>query len=85
MDSDTSLAAGSVIFGLIAGWFFYVGLSADVSVMTDAGEVANLQMMHMQATNIAIGIGAAIVAAVLAVGSAIVGAILKASAPPSQS
>lgn len=84
MDSDTSLAFGSVIFAMVAGWFLYAGWTLEVAVTTEAGEVANLQLMHIQAVNFAIGIGAAIVSAILAVGSAIVAAIGRASKEPAQ-
>lgn len=83
--SDALLAIGSFIFALVAGWFLYIGFVADVSVPTDSGDVANLQLMHVQATNIAVGIGAALVSAVLAVGSAIVAAIHRAASPGSGS
>jgi hypothetical protein len=79
MDSETTLGLGSFIFTAVAAWFIYVGVSADVTVATEAGEMANLQLMHIQATNIAIGIGSAVVAAILAVGAAIVGAIGRSS------
>jgi hypothetical protein len=38
----------------------------------DGGSVANLQLMHAQAMNIGIGIGAAVIAAIFATGAAIV-------------
>lgn len=77
MDSGASLAFGSVIFALVAAWFLFVGISADVAVITEAGEIANLQLMHTQTSNIAIGIGSAIVSAILAVGAAIVSALSR--------
>lgn len=78
MSSETTLAGTSFVFALVAGWFLYVGMSLEVTVTTAEGTVANLQLMHMQATNIAIAIGAAIVSAILAVGSAVVAAIRRA-------
>lgn len=78
---QTALEFLAAIFAIIAAWFFYVGFSADVTVITEAGPVANAQLMHIQATNIAIGIGAAVVTAILLVGAAIVGAIRRAAAP----
>lgn len=75
MDSETSLAFGSVIFALIAGWFVYAGVSAETTIVYDGQTIANAQLMHIQATNIAVGIGSAIVSAILAIGAAIVGAI----------
>ena len=81
MDSETSLAAGSVIFALVAGWFVYVGVAAETTIAYEGQIVANAQLMHIQTTNIAIGIGAAIVSAILLIGSAIIGAIRRASSP----
>lgn len=78
MGTETLLALGSAIFALVAGWFLYAGLSADVLVATEVGLVANAELMHVQATNIAIGIGSALVSAILAIGSAIVAAIRRA-------
>lgn len=75
MDSETSLGFGSVIFALVAAWFVFAGVSAETTVIYEGQTVANAQLMHVQATNIAIGIGSAVVAAILAVGAAIVGAI----------
>lgn len=63
MDSETSLAFGSVIFALVAGYFLFIGFSADVSAVNEAGLA------------ISIAIGSAIVSAVLAIGAAIVSAI----------
>lgn len=74
MSSETTLAFFSAIFALIAGWFLYVGFTAEIVV----GETVNLQAMHIQSQNIATGIGASIVSAVLAIGSAIVTAIRRA-------
>jgi hypothetical protein len=67
------LAAFSFIFVLIAGYFLYAGISLDTSVPTgDGGTVANLQLMHVQAMKIGLGIGAAIIASIFAIGAAIV-------------
>lgn len=82
MSAESLLAVGSALFAIVAGWFLYVGLSMNVVVATDAGEVANLQLMHIQASNTSIGIGAAIVSAVLATGSAIVTALRKSYEEP---
>lgn len=76
---QTVLEVLAAVFVIVAAWFIYVGVSADVTVATEAGEMANLQLMHIQSTNIAIGIGSAVVAAILLVGSAIIGAIRRAS------
>jgi hypothetical protein len=78
MGTETLLAFGSLIFALVAGWFIYAGLSVDVTIATEVGLVTNAQLMHVQATNIVIGIGSAVVSAILAVGSAIVAAIRRA-------
>lgn len=81
MDSETSLAGGSAIFALVAAYFLFLGFSAETTINFEGQIVANAQLMHIQATNILTGIGAAVVSAVLAAGSAIVGAIRRASAP----
>lgn len=62
------LAAFAFIFALIAGYFLFEGFTLDTSV----GEVANLQLMHVQAMQIGLGIGAAVIAAILVTGAAIV-------------
>lgn len=77
---QTALEVFAAIFAIIAAWFLYAGFSADVTVITEAGPMVNAQLMHIQATNIAIGIGAAVVSALLLVGAAIVGAIRRAAA-----
>lgn len=82
MDSETGLAGGSAIFALVAAYFLFLGLSAETSIAYEGQIVANAQLMHIQSTNVLVGIGSAVVSAVLAVGSAIVGAIRQASAPP---
>ena len=82
MKSEATLAFASFLFAVVAGWFFYAGLSIPVAVATEAGDVANLQLMQIQSTNIAIGIGAAVIAAILATGSAVVGVIRQASVAP---
>jgi hypothetical protein len=67
------LAALSFIFALVAGYFLYVGLALDTSVSTDdGGAVSNIQLMHVQAMEIELGIGAAIIASIFATGAAIV-------------
>lgn len=71
----------SAIFAIVAAYFIYSGFALETSVVTEGGTVANLELMHIQATNIALGIGSAIVSAILAVGSAIVTAIRRASQP----
>jgi hypothetical protein len=67
------LAAFAFVFVLVGGYFLYSGLVMDTSVATgDGGTVANLQLMHVQAMKIALGIGSAVIAALFAVGSAII-------------
>jgi hypothetical protein len=76
---QTMLEVLAAIFVIIAAWFLYAGFSADVTVATEAGLVANAQLMHIQATNVAIGLGAAVIAALLLVGAGIIAAIRVAS------
>jgi hypothetical protein len=67
------LGAFATVFGVVAAYFLYVGITLATSVPTgDGGSVANLQLMHAQAMNIGIGIGAAVIAAIFATGAAIV-------------
>jgi glycerol kinase len=67
------LAALSFVFALVAGYFLFSGFTLDTSVSTgDGGTVANLQLMHVQAMKIGLGVGAAIVASIFATGAAIV-------------
>jgi hypothetical protein len=56
---------------MVAAYFLY---SASI-VPTSIDSTANLELMHIQSVQFAIGIGAAVISAVLAVGAAIVGAI----------
>lgn len=67
------LAALSFVFVLLAGYFIYYGLALETSVPSgDGGTVANLQLMHVQAMKLGIGIGAAIIASIFATGAAII-------------
>jgi hypothetical protein len=66
------LAAFSFVFVLVAGYFLFTGLTLDTSVSTGDGTVANLQLMHIQAMKIGLGIGSAIIASIFATGAAIV-------------
>lgn len=61
------LAAIAFVFTLVAGYFLYVGVTLDTSIEG----TANLQLMHVQAMNIGIGVGAAIIASIFAVGAAL--------------
>lgn len=67
------LAAFAFIFAAVAAYFLYSGMMLDTSVSAgDGSSVANLQLMHVQAMQIGLGTGAAIVASIFAVGAAIV-------------
>jgi hypothetical protein len=67
------LGAFATVFGVVAAYFLFVGITLDTAVSTgDGGTVANLQLMHVQAMNIGIGIGAAVISAIFAVGAAII-------------
>lgn len=76
---DGKLVAASVLFWLAAAYFLYSGFTTPTLVETEAGEVANLQMLQIQALNFWLGIGSAVIAALFAVGAAIVGALNRAS------
>ncbi len=44
------------VFWVIGGWLIYVGITMTVTVNPDgAGEVANLQLMHIQQLDMLIG------------------------------
>jgi hypothetical protein len=61
------------LFTVIGGYFLYVGITLNTAVSApDGSSVANLQLMHAQAMNIGIGIGAAVIASIFAVGAALV-------------
>lgn len=64
---------------VIAGYFGFCGFSMDTAVASGpAGEtVANLQLMHIQALNFALAIGAGIMACILIGAGAVVEAIRK--------
>jgi multisubunit Na+/H+ antiporter MnhB subunit len=67
------LAAVAFIFALVAGYFLFAGFTLDTSVATgEGGSVANLQLMHVQAMQVGIGIGAAVIASIFAIGAAII-------------
>lgn len=59
------------LFTVAAGYFLFVGLTLQTTIGSGGETVANLQLMHIQAMDIAIGIGAAIVAAIFVVGAAL--------------
>lgn len=75
----TGLRLTAAIFTVVAAYFFYSGYAIETTIVTPGVEgfdgIANLQLMHVQSLNFATAIGAAIIAAILAVGSAIVAAI----------
>jgi hypothetical protein len=65
------------LFGVLAAWLIYTGIRIETAVPspdapTGFDGVVNLQAMHYQAMLIHLGVGAAIVAAVLLVGSALI-------------
>lgn len=62
------LAAFAFVFALVAGYFLFEGMTLD----TNVGDVANLQLMHVQAMQIGLGVGSAVIAAMFAIGAAIV-------------
>jgi glycerol kinase len=67
------LAALSFIFVLLAGYFLFSGFTLDTSVSSgDGGTVANLQLMHVQAMKLGLGVGAAIIASIFATGAAVI-------------
>lgn len=67
---------GSLMW-LAAVYFFYDGMVTPMTVTTEAGEVANLQLMHIQSANFLIAVGLAISGTVALCTSAIL-----ASMPP---
>ena len=69
------LSVGSGLFAIVAAYFLYSGFSTPTTITVEGNDIANLQLMHIQMLNISIGIGAAVVSAILATGAAIVGAI----------
>jgi hypothetical protein len=75
MSTQAGLGVTALIFGLVAVYFLYAGFTTPILVATDAGAVANLQMIQIQSLNFWLGIGASIIAALFAVGAAIVGAL----------
>ena len=75
MDSSARLALSSVLFAFAAAYFLYSGFTTPTVVETEAGEMANFQLLQIQALNFWLGIGSAIISALLAVGSSIVGAL----------
>lgn len=68
---DKALGFASVLFAVIAAHFIYVAFSLETTVPTEAGDIANLQLMQIQSANLSIGIGAAIISAIFAVGAAL--------------
>lgn len=75
MSTQAGLGVTAMIFALVAIYFLYAGFTTPILVATEAGAVANLQMIQIQSLNCWLGIGAGIVAALFAVGAAIVGAL----------
>lgn len=78
MGGSIRLSIAAVVFGLAAFWFLFWGFTMNTTVNPDGlGDVANLQMMHVQSLNFAVGIGAAVMSAIFFAGSVIVGALRK--------
>lgn len=73
--SRAVLSGGAVLAGIGAAYFVFSGYALDTTISTAAGDMANLQLMHVQSINFAAGIGLAIIAALLFVGAAIVEAL----------
>lgn len=74
------LAAFGAIFGVIGGYFIWIACTMETTVTGGAAPagfdgIANLQLMHIQAMNLHIGLGSAAVAAIFIIGGAIVSAI----------
>ena len=70
------LAFLSAVTALLAVYFIYSAQQMIVTVPNlDGGEVANLQLLQVQANGFVVGIGLAVVSAVCGIGSAIVAAI----------
>jgi hypothetical protein len=82
-DSSGILAIFGVIFLLVAAWFLYSGLQMDVTVanplrtpeLPALARVANAQLMQVQLSDILMGVGAAIISAILFAAGAIVAAV----------
>ena len=72
-----ALGIASMAFALIAIYFVVSAGLISTTVQTDAGPVANLELMHAQSLNMAEGIGAAVISAILAIGAAIVAALQR--------
>lgn len=75
MIGSSTLSTLAVVFVLIAAWFGYSAFGMSTSVFVDGAPVANLELMHYQSQNIAISIGALIVAAILISAAAIIEAL----------
>lgn len=73
------MRAVAVLFAIISAWFLYIGFSMDTTITSEGMDVVNMQLMHIQSLNIALGVGAGIAAVLIAVGGAVVDAIERAS------
>lgn len=69
------LASASVLFAILAIYFIYSAQVMAVTVPGMEGEVANFQLLQVQANGFVVGVGLAIVASVCGIGAAIVAAI----------
>ena len=77
-----------LIAAAISAWFCYAGFQIETAIATPEAPagfegVANLQMMHFQQINFEIGIGAAIVAAILLAAGGLADALQRPN-PPSE-
>ena len=76
----TILSSIGAIFSLVAGYFIWIAVGMETTTVVAQAPagfdgVANLQMMHLQAMNLQIGLSAAIIAAIFFVGAGITAAI----------
>jgi hypothetical protein len=71
-----------VIFWLVSAYMLVVGFGEPVSVPADptifpGGEMANIHLLHIQAMNLHLGIGAAIVGTIFLCSSAVMSLMSK--------
>lgn len=76
---QTVLEVVAALFAIVAGYFLFLGFSAETTVAYDGQVIANAQPMHYQLVHILIGVGSALISAVLFAGAAIIAAIRFAS------
>lgn len=73
----TGLYLGGAAFWVAAAWFIYSAFQIPMTIQTDGGEVANLQLMHIQSAKLILGVGAGIAAAILTGCGAIIEALRR--------